>query len=72
MMTFSRAGNREAKVRLHDPTVAIKYRLWCAWTPGMSTLEIEVGDLKARAVGHRRTPIAAAVKNLSVITDMAT
>jgi hypothetical protein len=38
----------------------------------MSTLEIEVGDLKARAVGHRRTPIAAAVKNLSVITDMAT
>jgi len=38
----------------------------------MSTLEIEVGDLKARAVGHRRTPIAAAAKNLSVITDMAT
>jgi hypothetical protein len=71
MMTFSRAGSREAKVRLHDLTVAIN-RLCRAWTPGMSTLEIEVGDLKARAVGHRRTPIAAAVKNLSVITDMAT
>jgi len=58
MMTFSRDGNREAKIWLHDLTVAIN-RLCCAWTPGMSTLEIEVGDLKTRAaaaIAGRRLP----------------